>query len=189
MPAKPKKPELGEVARSEAQAINALHQQLEELSEAVRRDGNRTVALATKIGRRLIQAKEKIGHGNFLLWIRTNLKFSDDTARRYMQLAQAPAANPAHVRNTDTETTRAAGDTDSRSAALGRATGLRRAYVAAGILPTPPPPPRARASTSNPFAWYRHIDALVEELSPRTSLDDADKTALRQLFELLKRLL
>lgn len=41
-----------------------------------------------EIGQRLIEVKEKLGHGNFLPWIRDEFGWSDETAHRFMNVAQ-----------------------------------------------------------------------------------------------------
>jgi modification methylase len=48
-----------------------------------------TVAKAVEIGKLLTEQKEKLGHGNWEDWMRTNLEFSAATAKRYMRLYEA----------------------------------------------------------------------------------------------------
>jgi hypothetical protein len=43
---------------------------------------------ALEAGELLIQQKEQIGHGNFLVWLKANVPFSDRTARRYIRLCE-----------------------------------------------------------------------------------------------------
>lgn len=57
------------------------------------------------IGRRLQEAKEQVGHGNFGQWCEENLNYSQDTAQKFMRLAKeygdenSPLANTAISRN------------------------------------------------------------------------------------------
>lgn len=50
---------------------------------------------AYEAGRRLIWAKNSVGHGKWGEWIRTNLRISGDTAQRYMQVAEFLVRHPA----------------------------------------------------------------------------------------------
>jgi hypothetical protein len=49
------------------------------------------VAHAMHAGDLLIEAKEQLGHGEWLPWLKTNFPFSDRTARLYMQVARRRA--------------------------------------------------------------------------------------------------
>jgi hypothetical protein len=51
------------------------------------------------IGLELIMAKKLVGHGSFMRWRQERLSFSDDTAERYMNVAQSFDTNSALVRN------------------------------------------------------------------------------------------
>lgn len=42
-----------------------------------------------EMGKKLIEAKEQLAHGDFMPWVRKNFKFGDRQARMYMQLAKA----------------------------------------------------------------------------------------------------
>ena len=44
-----------------------------------------TIAKAIRIGELLVKQKEICGHGNWLPWIKANLKFTDKSAERYMK--------------------------------------------------------------------------------------------------------
>jgi hypothetical protein len=46
------------------------------------------VQRAIEIGELLEQAKDRVGHGNFEVWLSTNCQLSFSTARRYMKLAE-----------------------------------------------------------------------------------------------------
>ena len=64
-----------------AEQINFLHSEYEtHQREAV------TDAIAA--GEALIEAKQHVGHGNWIDWVNTRLGFTERTARRYMQIAR-----------------------------------------------------------------------------------------------------
>jgi hypothetical protein len=60
-----------------AREINRLHRSM--IEAAVK-----TLDEAIRAGELLKQAKEKVGHGDWELWMESNLQFSKQTARRYM---------------------------------------------------------------------------------------------------------
>lgn len=164
------------VIQQEATRLNELYQKIETLANTTKATGREAVLLAIEAGRALIEVKKQVGHGNFMLWVEANLTFTERTAQRYIRLAES---NPTHV-----------SDLEGPSS-FSDAITVRQAYVAAGILPAPEPPPHTGEgkTRANPFDWYRHIDALVKELNYRDALDDADRTALRQLHSILLRLM
>lgn len=45
------------------------------------------VGRAIKIGQDLLKAKDQVGHGKFLKWVKDNCDLTDKTAERYMKLA------------------------------------------------------------------------------------------------------
>jgi hypothetical protein len=47
-----------------------------------------TFMRAVEIGELLEQAKDRVGHGNFEVWLSSNCQLSFSTARRYMKLAE-----------------------------------------------------------------------------------------------------
>jgi hypothetical protein len=61
-------------------------QAIRELVGNVRRD-------IIEIGSRLIKVKAKVGHGNFLAWLDREFGWSDETARKYMRIAEAFGSN------------------------------------------------------------------------------------------------
>jgi hypothetical protein len=64
-----------------AREINAAHKRVEK--------GVRDVlSHARAVGTLLIQAKARLGHGNFLPWVRANCGFTERTGQRYMKLAE-----------------------------------------------------------------------------------------------------
>jgi Protein of unknown function (DUF3102) len=49
-------------------------------------EGKSFIATIIQIGKRLARVKPRVGHGNWLTWLRKNFDWSDDTARRYIGL-------------------------------------------------------------------------------------------------------
>ncbi|MBN9470660.1 MAG: DUF3102 domain-containing protein [Bosea sp.] len=48
----------------------------------------RTAEDIVEIGRDLIAVKERIGHGNFGRWLESEFDMSDETARKFMRVAE-----------------------------------------------------------------------------------------------------
>ena len=71
------------IAKTEGQRINDLH--MEATSHAIR-----AVEAAAECGRALLGVKAKLNHGEWLPWLKTNVVFSDRTARAYMRVAKDP---------------------------------------------------------------------------------------------------
>src|SRR5271168_2085147 len=61
---------------------------LAEHAAVIRALGKRVIGDIIEIGRRLTDAKEKVGHGNWLPWLDREFGWSDSTALRYMQAHQ-----------------------------------------------------------------------------------------------------
>jgi hypothetical protein len=64
-----------------AARINAAHEAAESALKS-------SVVHAMQAGELLVEAKEKIDHGEWLPWLKANFPFSDRTARLYMQIAR-----------------------------------------------------------------------------------------------------
>lgn len=45
-----------------------------------------------EIGQHLIEAKERVGHGNFIHWVHSEFGWSEDSAQNYMRVAKLPNA-------------------------------------------------------------------------------------------------
>jgi hypothetical protein len=58
-----------------------------ELTKSVKAARGRHLAVIVEIGGALCRAKELLGHGNFLLWLKAEFRWSERTARNYMSLA------------------------------------------------------------------------------------------------------
>jgi hypothetical protein len=64
-----------------ASAINEAHLRVEESARA-------GAEHARHAGELLLQAKEQVGHGNWLPWVKAHCRFSERTAREYMRVAR-----------------------------------------------------------------------------------------------------
>lgn len=51
-----------------------------------------------EIGRHLIEAKDRVGHGHFLPWLEREFQWSEDSAERYIGVAKR-FPNSADLRN------------------------------------------------------------------------------------------
>ena len=47
-------------------------------------------AAILEIGRRLIEAKAQLAHGEWLPWLKEKVEFSEATAQRFMRIAREP---------------------------------------------------------------------------------------------------
>ena len=66
---------------------------LMELADEIRALSKQTRESVIAIGNKLIEAKEHLGHGNFLPWIEEEFKWSDFTAHQFMNVAKATTKN------------------------------------------------------------------------------------------------
>lgn len=57
----------------------------------------RTAQGIVEIGQKLIEVKERLGHGRFLNWLAAEFEWTDETARRFMNVAQQFGHNPQIV--------------------------------------------------------------------------------------------
>ena len=64
-----------------AAQINAAHFECEQALKA-------GLGHALKVGKLLVVAKQRLGHGNWLSWLKANVTFSDRTAQGYMRVAK-----------------------------------------------------------------------------------------------------
>jgi hypothetical protein len=55
---------------------------------AIRQLGKQTVENVVEIGRRLIECKKLVGHGNWLPWLEREFRWSDRTALNFMRVAE-----------------------------------------------------------------------------------------------------
>ena len=59
-----------------------------EQTEEIRGLIKRTAQGILDIGQKLLEIKEKLGHGNFLSWLKTEFNWSEPSAQRFMQVAR-----------------------------------------------------------------------------------------------------
>jgi hypothetical protein len=74
---------------------------LAEHAEAIRKLGKRVVGDIIEIGRRLTDAKELVGHGNWLPWLDREFGWSDQTARNFIRLYDLSESKSKTVLNLD----------------------------------------------------------------------------------------
>ena len=63
-----------------------LLQQIKELHSQIQKDSKQSLQRALKLGSILETQKERVGHGNFIKWIKKFLPFSERTSRNYLTL-------------------------------------------------------------------------------------------------------
>lgn len=69
-------------------ATNNLPSDLNQLTVEIKFYFNQWGQNTIEIGKRLIAAKELVGHGNFGKWLEDNFNLSQQTARKFMQVAE-----------------------------------------------------------------------------------------------------
>lgn len=133
------------------------------------------VSFAVMAGLELSAAKASIGHGNFLNWIAKNCEFSDETARRYMQLSDRmleSGAMKAVIKELPAGQVQTAGDRKALLAAIKEMTDghtLQQLYFDFGIMKAKPIPDRGGAH--NPYGRCGNPDTLDERA--RAEAEDA----------------
>lgn len=68
---------------------NETAQIARDVADAIRQRNRRGNALAIEIGNDLLGVKERLGHGNFGKWLKAEFDWSERTAQRFMQAAEA----------------------------------------------------------------------------------------------------
>jgi len=66
---------------------------LAEHADAIRALDKQAGATIVEIGRRLIEAKALVGHGNWLPWLEREFRWTAETALRFMQVTEAVGKN------------------------------------------------------------------------------------------------
>jgi hypothetical protein len=74
------------VARIRDAALEKAAPELIEHAEAIRRLGKRILSDVIEIGERLTRARRLVGPGHWLAWLKTEIGWSDETARRFMDV-------------------------------------------------------------------------------------------------------
>ena len=77
-----------------------------ELTKSVKDARGRHLAVIVEIGEALMRAKELLGHGNFLPWLKAEFRWSERTARNYMSLAAHFQGKTANFADLDLGTAR-----------------------------------------------------------------------------------
>jgi hypothetical protein len=80
----PPSPTLPAVRPSPADLAKRINEKYSEIVASLRT----TFMRAVEIGELLEQAKDRVGHGNFEVWLSSHCQLSFSTARRYMKLAE-----------------------------------------------------------------------------------------------------
>lgn len=75
----------------------ARQSELETHKLAIRDQMRRNVTNIADIGRRLIECKRILGHGNWGRWLATEFEWTQQTAERFMSVAKTMADNPQIV--------------------------------------------------------------------------------------------
>jgi hypothetical protein len=70
---------------------------LKEKSAAIRALARNVLSDVLEIGRHLVEAKERVGHGSWLRWLKKEFAWSEQTARNFMNAHDAFGANPERV--------------------------------------------------------------------------------------------
>ncbi|MEY9179685.1 DUF3102 domain-containing protein [Bradyrhizobium sp. USDA 313] len=79
----------------------AVEKALAEHAAVIRALGKRVIRDIIEIGRRLADAKERLGHGNFLPWIDTEFGWSIATAERFIQVHENVGSKIVNLTNLD----------------------------------------------------------------------------------------
>jgi hypothetical protein len=72
----------------ESNPVPVEQNQLGQLVAEIKILSQQTAANIIEIGKRLIDAKEQVGHGNWERWLEANFEFTDRTAQRFMKAAE-----------------------------------------------------------------------------------------------------
>lgn len=133
---------------------------------------------ACRAGEALIEAKELIGHGGWMAWVKVNFDFSHATATNYMKLARnyERVSNLPSIRAALAELARDNGPPP------GPDTILNATLAEAGAGYEPPPPPLEKFESGRVVGQSEAVVAVLEWLRDQGSQADAE-----QLRDLLQR--
>lgn len=90
--ARPEAQKVFEYTSLDAETSQFVQQQTGEIRTLMRRTAQGIV----EVGQKLIEVKEKLGHGRFLDWLEAEFEWTHETARRFMTVAQQFGQSP-HV--------------------------------------------------------------------------------------------
>lgn len=74
--------------RELVQRINALHAEAEHYRDQCREEVYEALNAARQVGTLLLQQKQRVARGNWILWLETHFQGTERTAQRYMALAK-----------------------------------------------------------------------------------------------------
>lgn len=77
--------------------VPARERTIEVITDEILHYKNQAGAAIVEIGRRLIEAKEKLSHGEWLPWLKERVEFSERLAQSFMLAARRYEANPQPV--------------------------------------------------------------------------------------------
>ena len=149
-------PEQNTISLDIVSQINELHAQAETIANSAKAQAGKAVEIAIECGRLLTLQKKQTEHGEWIAWIKSNCRFSEDTAQNYMRLfrrvSQLTKLEDKNAGGGKTETVRFIENLKAKS--------IRQAYIATGILPEAQKPDVDGKST--PIVTHvKHIDFLV----------------------------
>jgi Protein of unknown function (DUF3102) len=133
-----------------------------ELTKSVKDARGRHLAVIVEIGGTLRRAKELLGHGNFLPWLKAEFRWSERTARNYMSLSAHFQGKTANFADLDLGTARELIDSPAEVAVR-----ISRAdCVPVTLLPRP-----AVKHVSVSQSWF--AEPPTKEPPPRVDLREA----------------
>ena len=170
-----------------------------ELTKSVKDARGRHLAVIVEIGGALRRAKELLGHGNFLPWLKAEFRWSERTARNYMSLAAHFQGKTANFADLDLGTARELIDSPAevsepimRRAEAGETISQEEVKAAVRIsradcVPVTLPPRPAVKHVSVSQSWF--AEPPTKEPPPRVDLREAgEKSAGRNIAHDLKDL-
>ena len=168
-----------------------------ELTKSVKDARGRHLAAIVEIGGTLRRAKELLGHGNFLPWLKAEFRWSERTARNYMSLAADYRDKTPNFADLDLSTARELIDAPAevseptmRRAEAGETISQEEVKAAvrisrANCVPVTQPPAIKLVSASQ--SWF--AEPPTKEPPPRVDLREAgEKSAGRNIAHDLKDL-
>ena len=170
-----------------------------ELTKSVKDARGRHLAVIVEIGGTLRRAKELLGHGNFLPWLKAEFRWSERTARNYMSLAAHFQGKTANFADLDLGTARELIDSPAevsepimRRAEAGETISQEEVKAAVRIsradcVPVTLPPRPAAKYVSVSQSWF--AEPPTKEPPPRVDLREAgEKSAARDIAHDLRDL-
>jgi hypothetical protein len=163
-----------------------LELRLDKLAEDIRALGKRALDDIIEIGRRLIEAKEIAGHGNWLPWLEREFGWTTDTAQNFMSVASATSKNGNFPNlnvpisglyllaapSTPAKVIEAVGERSERGERVSLAAVRREIAMAKGIsivsaakppsYPYPPAPPADDVSLRNSSSMIESAPGLAD---------------------------